>query len=196
MPPGALALEIVTPDGVALQETDVEVVVFHRREPRFEPGSEIAIFPLHGPLLVRAAVAPARFRKGGRTVHLALGGGFAEVLGDTVVIATPRLERLSPEEANPLRVAREVCRGWREEAGQLQFEMVGSPEATRAGKADKSNWAGEADRAVRADKVDRTDRTLTLRTQNPEPRTQNCAPSGHRTQYSGRHFLAYLLPIT
>jgi F0F1-type ATP synthase epsilon subunit len=145
MPPGALALEIVTPDGVALQETDVEVVVFHRREPRFEPGSEIAIFPLHGPLLVRAAVAPARFRKGNRTVHLALGGGFAQVLRDTVVIVTPRIERLSPLEANPPRAARAICRRWREELGQLQMEMVGFPEADRAGKADKSNWAAEAE---------------------------------------------------
>jgi len=153
MPPGALALEIVTPDGVALQERAVDMVVFHRREPRFDPGSEIAIFPLHAPLLVRAAVGPARFRRGDRTIHLALGGGFAQILHDQVVIVTPRLERVSPLETDPHRAAREVCRRWREEPGQLRAEMVGYP---------------EADRAVTADKADKTERSLTLRTQNPE----------------------------
>ena len=121
----ALVLEVVTPDGVALQEAEVDLVVFHRKEPRFDPGSEVAIFPLHGPLLVRIAVAPARFSKGGRTIHLALGGGFAQILHDQVVIVTPRLESVSPQEQNPDRVVREVCRRWREESGRLQAEMVG-----------------------------------------------------------------------
>jgi hypothetical protein len=44
MSPRTLALEIVTPDGMALQESGVDVVVLHRRERRFEPGSEIAVF--------------------------------------------------------------------------------------------------------------------------------------------------------
>ena len=57
-----LTLEIVTPDGVAVREERVEVVVLRRRERRFERGSEIAVFPLHGPLLVRLPVAPVRWR--------------------------------------------------------------------------------------------------------------------------------------
>jgi F0F1-type ATP synthase epsilon subunit len=172
MPPGALALEIVTPDGVALQESDVDMVVFHRLESRFDPGSEIAIFPLHGPLLVRAAVAPARFRRGDRTIHLALGGGFAQILHDQVVIVTPRLERVSPAERNPHRAAREVCRRWREQLGQLRAEMVGYPEADGAVKTDRRDKADKTDRRDNADKTDkavksdRTDRNL--RTQNPE----------------------------
>jgi F0F1-type ATP synthase epsilon subunit len=128
MSPRTLALEIVTPDGVALQEGEVEVVVFHRHEPRFDPGSEIAIFPLHGRLLVRIAVAPVRFRKGDRTMHLAMRGGFAQVLDDQVLIVTPRLERVSPAEANPAAAARKLCRRWREELGRLQEEVVGYPE--------------------------------------------------------------------
>jgi F0F1-type ATP synthase epsilon subunit len=163
MPPGALALEIVTPDGVALQESDVEMVVFHRLESRFDPGSEIAIFPLHGPLLVRAAVAPARFRRGDRTIHLALGGGFAQILHDQVVIVTPRLERVSPAERNPHRAAREVCRRWREELARLQVEIVGYPEEEKAVKTDRRDKADKTDKAVKSDRTDRN-----LRTQNPE----------------------------
>jgi F0F1-type ATP synthase epsilon subunit len=163
MPPGALALEIVTPDGVALQESDVDMVVFHRLESRFDPGSEIAIFPLHGPLLVRAAVGPVRFRQGDRTIHLALGGGFAQILHDQVVIVTPRLERVSPAERNPRRAAREVCRRWREQLGQLRAEMVGYPEADGAVKTDRRDNADKTDKAVKSDRTDRN-----LRTQNPE----------------------------
>jgi F0F1-type ATP synthase epsilon subunit len=128
MSPRTLALEIVTPDGVALQESDVDMVVFHRRESRFDPGSEIAIFPLHGRLLVRIAVAPARFLKGGQTVHLALRGGFAQVLHDQVLIVTPRLEQVSPAEGNPPAAARELCRRWRGEVVDLEEELVGYPE--------------------------------------------------------------------
>jgi F0F1-type ATP synthase epsilon subunit len=128
MSPRSLELEVVTPDGVALRESEVDMVVFHRRELRFDPGSEIAIFPLHGRLLVQIAVAPARFLKGGQTVHLALRGGFAQVLHDQVLIVTPRLERVTPAEANPPAVAREVCRRWRGEVVDLQEELVGYPE--------------------------------------------------------------------
>lgn len=125
MTPGALVLEIVTPDGVALRESGVDAVVFRRRERRFELGSEIAVFPLHGPMLVRIPVAPARYRKRGESVHLAVGGGFAEVLRDRVLIVTPRLERVSSAEPDPRSTAGEVCRKWQEEVVDFRDEMVG-----------------------------------------------------------------------
>ena len=109
----ALTLEIVTPDGVALEEGGIEVVVLRRREPRFEVGSEIAIFPLHAPLLVRLAVAPVRYQKGADTVHLAVGAGFAEVVEDRVVIVTPRCERVPAGEPDPIAGAEKLCRRWR-----------------------------------------------------------------------------------
>jgi F0F1-type ATP synthase epsilon subunit len=107
-----LTLEIVTPDGVALQEDGVEVVVLHRREPHFEVGSEIAIFPLHAPLLVRLPVAPVRYRKGVETVHLAVGAGFSEVVGDRVVIVTSRCERVPPTDPDPRASAEVLCDRW------------------------------------------------------------------------------------
>jgi F-type H+-transporting ATPase subunit epsilon len=123
--PRTLVLEIVTPDGMAVRDTEVDVVVFHRREARFELGSEIAVFPLHGPLLVRIPVGPVRYHRLGGQHHLAVGGGFAEVQGDRVLITTPRLARVAPEDPDPPGTARKVCRKWREEMGEGREEMIG-----------------------------------------------------------------------
>jgi len=123
--PRALALDIVTPDGTAVEERDLDAIVFHRRERLFEVGSEIAVFPLHAPMLVRLPIAPVRFRRGEEIVHLALRGGFAQVLADRVLIATPRVERIPTADATPLHTAREVCRGWEEEVSDFREEMTG-----------------------------------------------------------------------
>jgi F-type H+-transporting ATPase subunit epsilon len=106
MTPRGLTLEVVTPDGPALREEDVDVVVLRRKERRFAVGSEIAIFPGHAPLLVGLAAAPVRFRQGATTVHLAVAGGFSEVLDDRVTILTPRCERIAPGSADLVTAAR------------------------------------------------------------------------------------------
>jgi F-type H+-transporting ATPase subunit epsilon len=87
-----LSLEIVTPDGMAVQEREVDVIVLRRRETRFEVGSEIAIFPRHGPMLVRLAVAPVRYHQRGGIRRLTVGGGFAEIRGDRVRLVSPWVE--------------------------------------------------------------------------------------------------------
>jgi F0F1-type ATP synthase epsilon subunit len=122
-----LVLEIVTPDGPALSERGVDAVVLRRRERRFELGSEIAIFPLHAPALIRIPIAPARYRAGGRVVHLALGGGFAEVRRDRVRVITPRCERIAAREPDAAGKAGEVCRRWRRESRDHRGDLVGYP---------------------------------------------------------------------
>ncbi len=121
-----LSLEIVTPDGCAVAEETVDAVVFRRQEPRFEVGSEIAIFPLHAPMLVRLAVAPIRYRKGAGTVHLAVAGGFAEVRADRVLVVTPRCERITPGTPRPGAAAVVLCRVWARAMAEFQAEMVGA----------------------------------------------------------------------
>lgn len=111
---GPLELEVVVPDGVALHEGGVALVVMRRREPGRDAGSEVAVFPRHGPMLVRLAVAPARYRKEGTTRYLALGGGFAEVLRDRVRVVTPRCERIAAVDPDPAAAAAGICRAWRE----------------------------------------------------------------------------------
>ncbi len=122
-----LVLEVVTPDGRALTERGVEAVVLRRRESRFELGSELAILPLHAPLLVRMPVAPARYRKEGQTFHLALGGGFAEVEQDRVLVVTPRCERPAPGVPDPRAWARAICRRWRRERVDSRGGLAGYP---------------------------------------------------------------------
>jgi F0F1-type ATP synthase epsilon subunit len=90
--PPRLRLEIITPDGHLLVEEQVDEVVIRRREPRFEQGSEIAIFPGHAPALVRIPEGPMRYRKDGRTFGLSTGGGFVEVKRGQVLVVTPRFD--------------------------------------------------------------------------------------------------------
>lgn len=125
MSPGKLYLEIVTPDGMGLEESQVDTVVFRRREKRFELGSEIAVFPLHGPTLARVPVAPVRYRKEGKTFHAAVCGGFVEVKRDHILFVTPRFKRVSTREPNPSAKARKICQQWQKEKGEFQTEMVG-----------------------------------------------------------------------
>ncbi|TLM65834.1 MAG: hypothetical protein FDZ70_10780 [Actinobacteria bacterium] len=90
----SLTLEIVTPTGVALAETELDSVVVRRREDRFDPGSEIVILKSHGPLLVSSAACVVRFRAGGRIGAVRVGRGVAEVLRDRVTVLAREAEVL------------------------------------------------------------------------------------------------------
>ena len=122
---GLLELEVVTPDGVALQTGGVQVVVIHRRERSFDVGSEIAVYPRHAAMLVRIPVAAARYEQDGATVHLALGGGFVEVRGDHVVVVTPRFARVPADETDAAAAAWRICARWKSEAAGTREELVG-----------------------------------------------------------------------
>jgi F0F1-type ATP synthase epsilon subunit len=120
-----LVLQIVTPDGQSLKEEQVDVVVFRRKEKRFELGSEIALFPRHAPTLIRIPVAPVRYRKGERISHVAVGGGFVEIRGNEVLVVTPRFKKIRSDEPDPLIKARHITDQWRLEQREFQKEMVG-----------------------------------------------------------------------
>lgn len=115
-----LTLEIATPDGVVLREAEVERIVVHRRERAFDIGSEIAILPQHGPMLVRLPVAPARYRRDSATVHLALAGGFAQVRENRVLIVTARCE-VAGSRPDAAAAARTLIARWTaDQAGHLE----------------------------------------------------------------------------
>lgn len=120
-----LVLQIVTPDGQSLKEKQVDVVVFRRKEKRFELGSEIALFPRHAPTLIRIPVAPVRYRKGERSYYVAVGGGFVEIKENQVLVVTPRFEKIRSDAPMPSRKARQVTEQWRQENKEFQREMVG-----------------------------------------------------------------------
>jgi F-type H+-transporting ATPase subunit epsilon len=91
-----LTLEVVTPRGGFLREQGLTEVVVRRREARFDPGSEVAVLPGHGPMLVRLCHHRMRYRSDGRARYLEVRGGFAEVRDDVVTVLTPRAERVGP----------------------------------------------------------------------------------------------------
>jgi F-type H+-transporting ATPase subunit epsilon len=72
-----LTLEIVTPEAKVYSDTIDSVVI-----PTVE--GEIGILPGHIPLLTQIASGELRVSKGATTQWLAIGGGFAQIDGDTV----------------------------------------------------------------------------------------------------------------
>ena len=92
-----VTLEVVTPRGLELTEEGLDEVVMRRREREFVPGSEVAVFPRHGPMLVRVPASPVRFTKGGRVVTFRVGAGFVEVLDDHVTFLVDSLTPPSPQ---------------------------------------------------------------------------------------------------
>lgn len=79
----ALTLEIVTPEARVYSDT-IDTVVIPTAQ------GEIGILPGHIPLLTKVEAGELRVTKGGQTIHLAVGAGFAQIEGDTVSVLAER----------------------------------------------------------------------------------------------------------
>jgi F-type H+-transporting ATPase subunit epsilon len=92
--PTKIRLEVVTPERMLLSEEVDEVTI---------PGSEgyLGILPGHLPLLTTIGVGVLSYHQGGRKHSFAVSGGFAEVLGDRVIVLAETVER--PEEIDVAR---------------------------------------------------------------------------------------------
>jgi len=89
-----LSLEIVTPHGRVLSETDVAKVVVRRFEERFARGGQVIFLPHHGSETVHLGEGPLLYvSERGDTVRVDLGGGFAEIERDTVTVLAPSATR-------------------------------------------------------------------------------------------------------
>lgn len=82
-----LVLDIVSPKGVVLHEEGLDAVVVRRREARFEPGSEVAILPRHGRLLMQTQPCRLRFDRDATCTEVEAGAGVLEVIDDRVTLA-------------------------------------------------------------------------------------------------------------
>ena len=111
--PTKLLLEIVTPDRAIVRQEVDELQV---------PGSEgyLGILPGHTPLLAMLKVGELWYRTGRETHHLAIAGGFVEVLPERVTVLAQVAER-----AEEIDVARaEAARTRAEERlGRGQTDM-------------------------------------------------------------------------
>ena len=82
----ALILDVVSPRGLIAHEEGLDAVVARRREREHDPGSEIAILPHHGPLLMQTQACELRLTRAGRTSELAVDAGVLEVIGERVTL--------------------------------------------------------------------------------------------------------------
>ena len=89
-----LELEIVTPDRLLVNEPVDEVQI---------PGKsgDIDVLPGHAPLITELTIGEITYKHGGKTEHLSVAWGFAEVLPDKVTILAQTAERA--EEINVQR---------------------------------------------------------------------------------------------
>ncbi|MDD4985032.1 MAG: F0F1 ATP synthase subunit epsilon [Dehalococcoidales bacterium] len=81
-----MSLVVVTPEGVVYAGT-VDAVV--------APGADgqLGILPFHAPLVTMLKPGELRIRKGGEETHLAVLGGFIEVLPGSVTVLADAAER-------------------------------------------------------------------------------------------------------
>jgi F-type H+-transporting ATPase subunit epsilon len=81
-----LALEIVTPDKMLVKESADEVTI---------PGKagDIGVLPGHAPLITELTIGEIAYKHSGKTEHLSVAWGFAEVLPDKVTILAQTAER-------------------------------------------------------------------------------------------------------
>jgi F-type H+-transporting ATPase subunit epsilon len=84
--PDTFQLEIVTPEKLVVKDAAEEMQI---------PGKNgyLGILPGHAPLITELAVGEITYREGGKTFHLAVAWGFAEVLPDKVTILAETAER-------------------------------------------------------------------------------------------------------
>jgi len=81
-----LELEIVTPDKMLVKASVDEVTI---------PGKagDIGVLPGHAPLITELTIGEIAYKQGGKTEHLSVAWGFAEVLPDKVTILAQTAER-------------------------------------------------------------------------------------------------------
>ena len=95
-----ILLEIVTPERKVLSET-VDIVV--------APGElgEFGVLPGHIPFLCKLKIGEIRYRIGAAAVHVAVMGGYAEVLNNQVTILAPAAEAATEIDVIRAKAARE-----------------------------------------------------------------------------------------
>jgi F-type H+-transporting ATPase subunit epsilon len=95
-----IRLELVTPERLLLSDEVDEVVA-----PGYE--GEFGVLPEHTQYLAVLNIGMLRYRKGSETRRIALGGGFAEVTPERVVVMADTAERAEEIDVERARRARE-----------------------------------------------------------------------------------------
>jgi F-type H+-transporting ATPase subunit epsilon len=96
----ALQLEVVTPDKQVVSQT-----VDYVSAPGVE--GEFGVLPNHVSLLSALAIGALRFNAGGKSQHVFISGGFAEVSGNTVTVLAEAAELAEEIDQARAQAARE-----------------------------------------------------------------------------------------
>lgn len=113
-----LTLEVVTPDRQVLHE-EVDSIQLPGRD------GYLGILPGHAPLLTELGAGILSFRKGQETRYATALGGYAEVLGDRVIVLAERSELAEEIDLGRAEAARErALKILREKAGEADFRRA------------------------------------------------------------------------
>ncbi len=82
----SIELEIVTPEKQVVRDHADEIQIPGK-------GGYIGVLPGHAPLITELAVGEITYRSGGKTTHISVAWGFAEVLPNKVTILAETAER-------------------------------------------------------------------------------------------------------
>ncbi|HKO04174.1 MAG TPA: F0F1 ATP synthase subunit epsilon [Candidatus Acidoferrales bacterium] len=113
-----LTLEVVTPDRQVLHE-QVDSVQLPGRD------GELGILPGHAPLLTELGAGALSFRKGAETHYATALGGFAEVLGDRVIVLAERSELAEEIDLGRAEAAQKrALKRLQEKTGEVDFQRA------------------------------------------------------------------------
>jgi len=118
MAPTKLTLEVVTPERQVLHE-DVESIQL--------PGLDgyLGILPGHAPLLTELGAGVLSFKRGEETRYATALGGFAEVLGDRVIVLAEGSELAEEIDVGRAEAARErALKRLHEHGDEMDFQRA------------------------------------------------------------------------
>lgn len=125
---GHITLEIVTPDGVALEEE-----VHDLTAPSVE--GEFGVLPGHRPLLAALKAGIVSYHQDGVEHRVAVGTGFVEVAEDHAVLLTDRF--IKKDDVDPVRARLDL-----KEADEALDKWEGEPDSPDLAELiAKENWA-------------------------------------------------------
>lgn len=108
-----LALEIVTPEKIVLQEDGIDFVGVEFSKEDEIKKSELGIMKGHAPMLMRISTAPVKYKKGNDVFYAVVAGGFLEVKDDKITILSAGAELVIKEPNVDLAItAKKRVEGW------------------------------------------------------------------------------------
>lgn len=115
--PASIALQIVTPERMLVQETVDEVQV---------PGMAgyFGVLPGHTPLLAALSVGELWYRKGQERTHLAIAHGFAEILPERVTILAQLAERAEEIDVDRAEAAQQRAADRLRQTSDVDYERA------------------------------------------------------------------------